>query len=77
MVGIGGTLIIFTISILFVFGWFSRDLEVTALLGDSFGAINALFSSLAFAGVVVALILQASEFRLAWQERKEALVAQS
>ena len=44
-------LIIFTISILFVFGWFSRDLEVTALLGDSFAAINALFSSLAFGGM--------------------------
>ncbi len=39
-----------------------------ALFGDSFGAVNALISAFAFAGMIVAFILQRYELRL---QRKE------
>lgn len=35
-----------------------------ALFGDSFGAVNALISSFAFAGVIVAIVIQRNELRL-------------
>lgn len=38
------------------------------LFGDSFGAVNALFSGLAFAGVVVAIFLQREELRAQQEE---------
>lgn len=34
------------------------DWEVRGQLGDMFGAVNSLFSGLAFAGLIVTLILQ-------------------
>ncbi len=37
-------------------------------LGDAFGAINALFSGLALAGVIVAIIMQGQELRLQREE---------
>jgi hypothetical protein len=36
--------------------------------GDMFGAINALFSGLALAGVIIAILLQRSELRLQREE---------
>ena len=57
------------------------------LFGDSFGAVNALFSGLAFAGVIYAIILQRKELQLQREEleatrgelkgQKEALRAQA
>ena len=48
----------------------------TGTFGDSFGAVNALFSGLAFAGVIVAILLQKRELELQREElsdtRKEA-----
>ncbi len=38
--------------------------ENSALTGDSFGVVNSLFSGLAFAGIIVALILQMKELKL-------------
>ena len=35
-----------------------------ALFGDSFGAVNALISAFAFAGVIVAIFIQRNELRL-------------
>lgn len=35
--------------------------ERGAWLGDSFGAVNALFSALAFVGVVLAIVMQKHE----------------
>lgn len=37
--------------------------------GDSFGFVNSLFSALAFAGLVITLLIQISEFHLAQEER--------
>ncbi|MCC7037372.1 MAG: putative phage abortive infection protein [Alphaproteobacteria bacterium] len=40
------------------------------IIGDSFGAINALFSGLAFAGLIVAVSLQRTELRYTREELK-------
>tara|TARA_B100001971_G_C17967753_1_gene420743 strand:- start:57 stop:542 length:486 start_codon:yes stop_codon:yes gene_type:complete len=42
-----------------------------ALLGDSFGVINSLFSGLAFAGIIYTILLQRKELALQRQELKE------
>jgi len=44
--------------------------------GDSFGAINALFSGMAFAGVIVAILMQREELRLQRQELTRSTKAQ-
>lgn len=46
-------------SSVFLKGWAERG-----TFGDMFGAVNALFSGLAFAGVIYAIILQRQELRL-------------
>ena len=38
--------------------------------GDMFGALNSLFSGLAFAGVVLAIVLQSNELKLQRKELK-------
>jgi|GEM_PF-4986587 len=40
-------------------------------IGDSFGVINSLFSGLAFAGLIVAILLQRKELKLQREELKE------
>jgi len=53
-----------------LFGYFvpSGTPEDRALQGDAFGAVNALFSGLAFAGVILAILLQRKELSLQRQE---------
>lgn len=48
-----------------------NDMAERGQLGDIFGSINALFSGLAFAGVVFAILLQRQELALQRQELKE------
>ncbi|WP_053978180.1 hypothetical protein [Mangrovimonas xylaniphaga] len=50
---------------------FLPKLEDKALLGDSFGTINSLFSGLAFAGIIYTILLQRKELALQRQELKE------
>jgi hypothetical protein len=38
--------------------------EIRGLVGDSFGAVNALFSGMALGGVVLAILLQREELQL-------------
>lgn len=45
-----------------------RDAQDAGAIGDAFGGVNALFSGLAFAGLVVTLFLQRQELEL---QRKE------
>lgn len=40
--------------------------------GDQFGAVNALFSGLAFVGVIIALWLQRDELKVAIREQRDA-----
>lgn len=51
-----------------VVGLFFTEMSEKALFGDTFGGINAFFSSLAFIGVIYTIILQREELRL---QRKE------
>ncbi|WP_131811097.1 hypothetical protein [Aequorivita soesokkakensis] len=55
---------------------FSSDLNLTdtesrGLFGDKFGAVNALFSALAFAGIIFTIFLQRKELKLQRQELVE------
>jgi hypothetical protein len=49
-------------------GLFASERESPGAFGDMFGAVNALFSGLAFAGVVYAILLQRNELELQRQE---------
>jgi hypothetical protein len=60
--------------------WFASFFVIQALFptmaergqfGDLFGAVNALFSGLAFAGVIITISLQRDELALQRQELKE------
>lgn len=48
------------------------SLAKAAEYGDSFGHVNALFSGLAFAGVIITILLQWNELRLQRQEIDES-----
>lgn len=52
-------------------GWSERG-----QFGDMFGGLNALFSGLAFAGVIIAIILQKEELRLQREEMRRFAKAQ-
>lgn len=70
--------IISVISILFVVGcWLYtynllKDLDPTVrgTFGDMFGGVNALFSGLAFCGIIITILLQSTELRLQREEIK-------
>lgn len=51
--------------------WFPNDPQLRGQVGDAFGSINALFSGLALAGVVVAILLQRDELQLQRRELEE------
>lgn len=48
--------------------------ELQGLFGDKFGAINALFSALAFAGIIFTIFLQRKELKLQRQELQDTRV---
>ena len=48
--------------------WLIPEIGLRGQFGDSFGAVNALFSGLAFAGLISALYLQRSELQLQREE---------
>ncbi len=54
----------------FIFSWFGIPTK-PELLGDSFGTVNALFSALGFAFVVLALLIQIREMRANFEEFRE------
>jgi len=62
--------IIWILSI-FIVPFIYPELTDRALLGDSFGLINSLFSGLAFAGIIYTIILQRKELSLQRQELKD------
>ncbi|MBL7558965.1 hypothetical protein JAO71_04030 [Olleya sp. YSTF-M6] len=63
-------LIIWLLSV-FLIPFIYPKLTDRALLGDSFGLINSLFSGLAFAGIIYTILLQRKELALQRQELKE------
>lgn len=70
--GIAG-LVIFAIWILswLIIDYSIVDLSARGTFGDKFGAVNALFSGLAFAGLIVTLLYQKEELKLQRAELSE------
>lgn len=64
-------LLLFFVSLGFVCTHWS-NWNVRGTFGDSFGALNALFSGLAFAGLIVTLIMQKDELGMQREELDEA-----
>lgn len=62
----GGTLLYLT--------WPISELSISksGVFGDSFGALTALFSGLAFAGMIVTILLQSRELKLQRSEIKQS-----
>ena len=61
-----------TFWLVFVMEWFPWWVtDQRGQFGDSFGVINALFSGLAFAGVICAILLQKKELELQRKELEE------
>lgn len=54
----------------FYFNGKTEGINAKALFGDSFGAVNALISAFAFAGMIVAFVLQRYELKLQRKELK-------
>ena len=65
--------IILIIFFLFWFGidHFISDLQERGTFGDKFGAVNSLFSGLAFAGLIYTIYLQQEELRLQREELRQ------
>lgn len=53
----------------------SDGLATLGQIGDAFGSVNALFGGLAFAGVIVALILQTLELKAQREDIRESTAA--
>lgn len=68
---VGGVTFVWLVVGLFP-SWWNTDMATAGTLGDSFGAVNALFSALAFAGVILALFIQMEELR----EQRKVLTLQ-
>ena len=62
--------------------WFStpdfdvKSIEKLGVFGDSFGVLTSLFSGLAFAGMIVTILLQHNELKLQREELKRNSEAQ-
>lgn len=63
-----GVLIVWALTFLL---FFMSDSEKRGQFGDMFGAVNALFSGLAFAGLIITLILQRRELSLQRDELEQ------
>ena len=65
-----GVIVLWVANTIFAIYYFPKP-EQIGQFGDMFGAVNALFAGLAFAGVIFAIILQKKELELQRQELKE------
>lgn len=52
----------------FIINYYYPDPQKSGTVGDTFGAINALFSGLAFCGIIYTILLQRKELRLQREE---------
>lgn len=59
---LGGVALLFLLNFSMVF--FVEDRDVRGTFGDQFGAVNALFSGLAFTGLIYTIILQRRDLKL-------------
>ena len=68
---IGAAICVLVIWALTFFLFFIDDSEERGQIGDMFGVVNALFSGLAFAGLIITLILQKTELGLQRDELEQ------
>lgn len=61
-------LVVFVIALWALFAFYVYDMPKRGTFGDMFGGLNALFSGLAFAGIIYTIYLQRSELALQRQE---------
>lgn len=52
----------------FIIKWIFETWQISGTFGDSYGALNALFSGLAFAGLIITILIQKKELK---NQRKE------
>lgn len=62
------SIVLMVILFFFAYGFivhqaFNGSWEKSGVFGDTFGAINAVFSSLAFLGIVISLVIQREDIR--------------
>ena len=79
MTGALVTLGLFVVFVVFLFIWLQSHeygVEKTGQFGDSFGPLTSLFTGLAFAGVVISLILQRRELQASLTELRLSVAAQ-
>lgn len=70
----GGTLAVIAVSVLIIWatsGWLVSSTKDPGQFGDMFGAVNALFSGLAFATLIYTVFLQRRELQLQREELAE------
>lgn len=67
----GGLVTVLWVATPFLTRWQYSDPAMRGQFGDLFGSINALFSGLAFVGVIVAILLQKQELGLQRQELRD------
>lgn len=72
VIGITVSVVIYGAAVVYIV-WPVNELSIAnaGTFGDSFGLLTALFSGLAFAGVIITILLQRDELRLQRQEMKE------
>lgn len=59
-----GAVIIIWGSVPYITGWFAPKFTARGPFGDQFGSVTALFSGLAFAGLILTLFMQSKELNL-------------
>jgi hypothetical protein len=70
----GGALITLWLAVPFL-GWLFSKPADAGTFGDSFGSVNALFTGLAFGGLIYTILLQRKELELQRQELKNNVAA--
>jgi|GEM_PF-2809296 len=63
-----GFILLFWLLSIYIINYLFPSWELKAFFGDSFGAINALFSGLAFGGIIYTILLQREELGLQREE---------
>lgn len=56
-------LLVISVAFPFIINFFFSDWTKSGTFGDTFGALNALFSGLAFAGIIITILIQRSELQ--------------
>ncbi len=70
LIGLGTVLLIIGLWFLTYFLLKDLGLDERGTLGDMFGTVNALFSGLAFAGIIITILLQRKELKYQREELK-------